>query len=54
MNMQNRERRHGGARWATRLTLLTMMMALGACGITDRASKRVDDTWAGDMLFGDK
>nr|WP_244656870.1 type VI secretion system lipoprotein TssJ [Pseudomonas sp. CFBP 8772] len=54
MNMQNRERLYAGASWATRVTLLTVLMALTACGITDRASKRVDDTWAGDMLFGDK
>jgi type VI secretion system protein VasD len=54
MNMRNRERRYAGAGWATRVTLLTVVMALTACGITDRASKRVDDTWAGDMLFGDK
>ncbi|MEN5028633.1 type VI secretion system lipoprotein TssJ [Pseudomonas sp. Ps21-P2] len=54
MNMRNRERLCAGAGWATRVTLLTVVMALTACGITDRASKRVDDTWAGDMLFGDK
>ena len=54
MNMRNRERLYAGAGRATRVTLLAVVMALSACGITDRASKRVDDTWAGDMLFGDK
>ncbi len=33
------------------LGVLIMASALGACGITDRVGKRVDDTWAGDMLF---
>lgn len=33
------------------LVVLIMASALGACGITDRVGKRVDDTWAGDMLF---
>jgi type VI secretion system protein VasD len=32
---------------------MAMMMALTACGVTDRVGKRVDDTWAGDMLFDD-
>ncbi|MFJ3485571.1 type VI secretion system lipoprotein TssJ [Pseudomonas sp. NPDC090202] len=41
-------------RWARCAALVTLAVALTACGITDRASKRVDDTWAGDMLFGDK
>jgi type VI secretion system protein VasD len=35
------------------LTAAAMMMVLTACGVTDRVGKRVDDTWAGDMLFGD-
>lgn len=52
MKMHNMERTSAG--WTKGLTVLAMMMALTACGITDRASKRVDDTWAGDMLFGDK
>ncbi|RAU47853.1 MULTISPECIES: type VI secretion system lipoprotein TssJ [unclassified Pseudomonas] len=52
MNMHNMER--AGASWAKGLTLLAMLLALTACGITERAGKRVDDTWAGDMLFGDK
>jgi type VI secretion system protein VasD len=32
---------------------MAMMMALTACGVTDRVGKRVDDTWAGDLLFDD-
>lgn len=52
MKMHNMERTSAG--WTKGLTVLAMLMALTACGITDRASKRVDDTWAGDMLFGDK
>ncbi|MEE4944689.1 type VI secretion system lipoprotein TssJ [Pseudomonas alliivorans] len=35
------------------LTVLAMMMALSSCGVTDRVAKRMDDTWAGDMMFGD-
>jgi type VI secretion system protein VasD len=35
------------------LTVVAMMTVLSACGVTDRVSKRVDDTWAGDMLFDD-
>ncbi|MBI6667468.1 type VI secretion system-associated lipoprotein [Pseudomonas syringae] len=35
------------------LAVLAMMMALSACGVTDRVAKRMDDTWAGDMMFGD-
>ncbi|VVP83653.1 hypothetical protein PS914_02455 [Pseudomonas fluorescens] len=35
------------------LVAMAMMMALTACGVTDRVGKRVDDTWAGDMLFDD-
>ncbi|MCK1792759.1 type VI secretion system lipoprotein TssJ [Pseudomonas violetae] len=35
------------------LTAAAMMMVLTACGVTDRVGKRVDDTWAGDMLFDD-
>ncbi|ARA83539.1 type VI secretion system lipoprotein TssJ [Pseudomonas ficuserectae] len=33
------------------LGVLIMLLGLTACGITDRVGKRVDDTWAGDMLF---
>ncbi|MEE4621764.1 type VI secretion system lipoprotein TssJ [Pseudomonas alliivorans] len=33
------------------LGILVMSLGLTACGITDRVGKRVDDTWAGDMLF---
>lgn len=33
------------------LGILFMLLGLTACGITDRVGKRVDDTWAGDMLF---
>lgn len=47
-------RYYTGACWARGLTLLLITTALAACGVTDRASKRMDDTWAGDMLFGDK
>jgi type VI secretion system protein VasD len=39
--------------WAKCLAALLMAMTLSACGVTDRVAKRVDDTWAGDMLFGD-
>ncbi|EJM72164.1 type VI secretion system lipoprotein TssJ [Pseudomonas sp. GM55] len=35
------------------LTAVAMMAVLSACGVTDRVGKRVDNTWAGDMLFGD-
>jgi type VI secretion system protein VasD len=35
------------------LTAVAMMAVLSACGVTDRVGKRVDDTWAGDMLFED-
>ncbi|WP_130904595.1 MULTISPECIES: type VI secretion system lipoprotein TssJ [unclassified Pseudomonas] len=35
------------------LTAVAVMLALTACGVTDRVGKRVDDTWAGDMLFDD-
>ena len=38
---------------AKRLTALAMMAVLSACGVTDRVGKRVDNTWAGDMLFED-
>ena len=36
------------------LTALAMMAVLSACGVTDRVGKRVDNTWAGDMLFDDQ
>lgn len=45
---------YAGACWARGLTVLLITAALAACGVTDRAGKRVDDTWVGDMLFGDK
>jgi type VI secretion system protein VasD len=35
------------------LTALAMIAVLSACGVTDRVGKRVDNTWAGDMLFED-
>jgi type VI secretion system protein VasD len=35
------------------LTAVAMIAVLSACGVTDRVGKRVDDTWAGDMLFDD-
>ncbi len=54
MNRQYMGRFHEQACWARGLTVLIVATALAACGVTDRASKRVDDTWAGDMLFGDK
>jgi type VI secretion system protein VasD len=52
------DNRHNGSRitkpgLARYLVTLAMMMTLTACGVTDRVTKRVDDTWAGDMLFGD-
>lgn len=33
------------------LSVLVIVFGLSACGVTDRVGKRVDDTWAGDMLF---
>lgn len=54
MNMRIKETPGAGARWTRGLAVAAMALTLAACGITDRASKRVDDTWAGDMLFGDK
>lgn len=39
-----------------RLAVAAACLCLAACGVSDRVGKRVDDTWAGDMLFnnGDK
>lgn len=54
MNRQYMGRFQPQACWARGLAVLVVATALAACGVTDRASKRVDDTWAGDMLFGDK
>jgi type VI secretion system protein VasD len=53
--MDNRQTGTHGAKaaWAKCLTAVAVMLALTACGVTDRVSKRVDDTWAGDMLFDD-
>lgn len=31
--------------------LLAAVLGLSACGVTDRMGKRVDDSWAADMLF---
>lgn len=39
--------------WLKSLALITTIALLAACGVTDRVGKRVDDTWAGDMLFSD-
>ncbi|QKZ07566.1 type VI secretion system lipoprotein TssJ [Pseudomonas eucalypticola] len=36
------------------LAAVVALMALTACGVTDRMGKRMDDTWAGDMLFGNQ
>jgi type VI secretion system protein VasD len=51
------DKKHSGTRPAKALakclTAAAVMMALTACGVTDRVGKRVDDTWAGDMLFDD-
>lgn len=34
------------------LALLTSIgLGMAGCGVTERVGKRVDDTWAGDMLF---
>ncbi|MFH7439474.1 type VI secretion system lipoprotein TssJ, partial [Pseudomonas syringae pv. tagetis] len=38
---------------ASCLAVLAMIMALSACGVTDSVAKRMDDTWAGDMMIGD-
>jgi type VI secretion system protein VasD len=32
------------------LAALAMMLVLAGCGVTDRIGKRMDDTWAADML----
>ncbi|MED5611476.1 type VI secretion system lipoprotein TssJ [Pseudomonas sp. JH-2] len=34
--------------------LLLLAASLSACGVMDRVGKRMDDTWAGDMLFSDR
>lgn len=53
--MDNQQARKRSARpaFAKCLIAAAMMMVLTACGVTDRVGKRVDDTWAGDMLFDD-
>lgn len=33
------------------LLLLALALGLSACGVTERMGKRVDNTWAGDVLF---
>ncbi|MNE17041.1 Type VI secretion lipoprotein [compost metagenome] len=32
------------------LTAMAMVLVLAGCGVTDRIGKRMDDTWAADML----
>ncbi|POA17575.1 type VI secretion system lipoprotein TssJ [Pseudomonas sp. FW300-N1A1] len=53
--MENRHKGNFPAKPALAKCLgaVAMMMVLTACGVTERVTKRVDDTWAGDMLFGD-
>ncbi|MNC43311.1 Type VI secretion lipoprotein [compost metagenome] len=33
-----------------RLSAVAMLLVLAGCGVTDRIGKRMDDTWAADML----
>lgn len=33
-----------------RLTAVAMLLVLAGCGVTDRIGKRMDDSWAADML----
>ncbi|WP_263264700.1 type VI secretion system lipoprotein TssJ [Pseudomonas sp. RIT-PI-S] len=43
-----------GIAQAARITAaFALLTTLAACGVTDRVGKRVDDTWAGDMLYAD-
>lgn len=43
-------------RAARLMVLAALCLSVCACGVSDRIGKRVDDTWAGDMMFksGDK
>ena len=53
MDNQQARKRSAQPVFAKCLIAAAMMMVLTACGVTDRVGKRVDDTWAGDMLFDD-
>lgn len=53
MDNQQARKRSAQPAFAKCLIAAAMMMVLTACGVTDRVGKRVDDTWAGDMLFDD-
>ncbi len=53
MNNRRQCRHISKPAWVRCLSAVLMAMALSACGVTDRVAKRVDDTWAGDMLFED-
>lgn len=54
MDKKNSGKRLEKTALAKCLTAVAMMAVLSACGVTDRVGKRVDDTWAGDMLFDDQ
>ena len=53
MDKKNSGKRLEKTALAKCLTAVAMIAVLSACGVTDRVGKRVDDTWAGDMLFDD-
>ena len=53
MDKKNSGKRLEKTALAKGLTAVAMIAVLSACGVTDRVGKRVDDTWAGDMLFDD-
>ena len=53
MDKRNSGKRPEKTALAKGLTAVAMIAVLSACGVTDRVGKRVDDTWAGDMLFDD-
>lgn len=40
----------GNTRLLKRLTLAALLLALAGCGVTDRIGKRMEDSWAADML----
>ncbi|MBP1127109.1 MULTISPECIES: type VI secretion system lipoprotein TssJ [Pseudomonas] len=39
--------------YATCVAALVMTAMLSGCGVTERIGKRADDTWMGDMFYGD-